>query len=113
MRYNHLNTFERGQIEALVHQSFSTHKIAALLGRHHSTIARERQRTGIIYQADHAQQIYHEQREHCRLKGKRPGHYSRILSKDCAIPGLLNRLLRPWKRSALRRSTAGSIKGIC
>ncbi|GHO71569.1 hypothetical protein KSC_104610 [Ktedonobacter sp. SOSP1-52] len=70
MRYAHLNTFERGKKDALFQQGLSTRNIAALLGRHHSTIARERQRNGETYQADRAQQAYQERRAYSRPKGK-------------------------------------------
>jgi transposase, IS30 family len=70
MSYSHLSTFERGKIEVLFQQGFSTRAIATLLGRHHSTIARERKRNGLHYQAFEAQQAYQQRRQASRPRGK-------------------------------------------
>lgn len=70
MSYAHLSTFERGKIDVLFQQGLSTRAIATLLGRHHSTIARERKRNAIQYQAIEAQQAYQQRRQASRPKGK-------------------------------------------
>lgn len=42
MSYQHLSTYERGCIETFYKLGYSNRKIALELGRHHSTIDRER-----------------------------------------------------------------------
>lgn len=61
MSYSHLSIIERGQLETLHGLSWSTRAIARVLGRHHSTIAREIKR-GMekqTYEAQPAQEAYH------------------------------------------------------
>src|SRR5437879_297440 len=100
MSYAHLNTFERGKIDALIQQGLSSRKIAALLGRHHSTIARERQRNAETYQADRAQQAYQERRMHSRPKGKQCGELLKHIEQG---------LLRTWSPEQI----AASLGCIC
>lgn len=71
MSYNHINTYERGRIEAFNEIGYSTRKIAILLGRHHSTIARELKRIKRgTYNAESAQKDYFNLRLKSKFKGK-------------------------------------------
>ncbi|WP_201373953.1 IS30 family transposase [Ktedonobacter robiniae] len=71
-----------------------------MLGRYHSTIARERQRNDETYQADRAQQAYQERREHCRPK-----------DKQCLelLARIEQGLLRTWSPEQI----AATLGGIC
>ena len=72
MSYSHLTMIERGQLEALTSLHWSIRRIAAFLGRHPSTISRERRRqaSSDTYQAAQAQKAYHQRRKACGRKGK-------------------------------------------
>lgn len=70
MSYNHLNTFERGKIEALNKLGYSARKIAIELGRNHSTISRELKRLGSFYTSELANQDYKIKRLNSIYKGK-------------------------------------------
>lgn len=73
MSYKHLNTYERGCIEALHKLGYSCRKIAKKIGKHHSTIARELKRNDKLpYKAEIAQQDYQER----RIKSKPYGKYT-------------------------------------
>ncbi|MCS6105510.1 IS30 family transposase, partial [Clostridium botulinum] len=54
MNYNHLTTFERARIETLYKFGYSRRHIANLIGRHHSTVARELSRNAKNYEAEKA-----------------------------------------------------------
>lgn len=72
MSYTHLNPMERGQIELLHEQGWSSTAIAARLGRHRTTISRELQRnsTSQGYGAAAAQRCYSQRRLSCRPRSK-------------------------------------------
>ena len=71
MSYHHFSTFERGEIGALLRLGYSTRKIAANLGRHHSSIAREISRnTNIEYSPELAQKTYELRRKDSKSQGK-------------------------------------------
>ena len=70
MSYNHLNTFERGKIEALNKLGYSARKIAIELGRNHLTISRELKRLGSFYTSELANQDYKRKRLNSIYKGK-------------------------------------------
>lgn len=72
MSYNHLNTYERGRIEVLNKIGYSSRKIAIIVGRHHSTIARELKRIGNPqdYDAQKAHNNYKKLRDNSKPKGK-------------------------------------------
>lgn len=79
MSYTHLSPFDRGRIQALFEEGQTVSEIARTLGRHRTTISRERARnaTGARYTAAAAQRRYHERREACRPPRKleyRPLH---------------------------------------
>jgi len=68
MSYTHFSLAERGQVQALLSEGKSNAAIARSLGRHRSSIGRERKRhqTQERYDAVKAQQHYHQCREACR-----------------------------------------------
>lgn len=72
MSYHHFTTFERGCIEVLHRNGYTTREIAGNLGRHHSTIARElsRNKQNNKYCCETAQKIYHNRRKLSKPKGK-------------------------------------------
>jgi len=72
MSYHHINTFERGCIEALHKIGYTTREIAKSLDRHHSAIARELQRNKQenSYNCFKAQKSYHNRRQVSKPKGK-------------------------------------------
>jgi len=75
MPYTHLTPTDRGRIQAFVEEGKGVNYIADMLGRHPSTISRElaRNRTGMSYLAQKAQQRYEERRKACR-PAKRLGY---------------------------------------
>ncbi|OAB41889.1 IS30 family transposase [Paenibacillus glacialis] len=72
MGYTHLNITERSQLEILLRLGWSDREIDKELGRHHSTIARERNRgsSSEKYTAEIAQATYIQRRVSCKAKGK-------------------------------------------
>lgn len=72
MSYSHFNMFERGKLELLHSQGWSTRVIARELGRHHSSVARELKRNQISneYKADAAHIASEERRNLVRYLGK-------------------------------------------
>lgn len=71
MSYGHLNTYERGRIQAYCKIGYSCRKISKELGRHHSTITRELKRNGLtLYQSELSQQAYERRRELSKPNGK-------------------------------------------
>jgi len=73
MEYSHLNTFERGRLDALHQLGWSCRAIAKELKRHHSTIARELKRNKTeneSYSPEKAQSAYHKRRLNSKSKGK-------------------------------------------
>jgi IS30 family transposase len=72
MGYTHLSITERSQLEILLRLGWSNRTIGKELGRHHSTIARERLRGGAdgAYTTEHAQSAYIERRKSCRSSGR-------------------------------------------
>jgi len=75
MSYTHLTPTERGQIQALREEGRSLGTIAQRLGRDKSTLWRELRRNARAsgYDAQRAQQHYHQRREECR-PAKRLAH---------------------------------------
>ena len=71
MSYVHLSATDRGRVHALLGEGRGVTYIAAVLGRHPSSISREyrRNRSTSGYDAQRAQQQYHARRKVCR-----PGH---------------------------------------
>ena len=64
MSYHHFTPFERGKIEELSKQGYTTRKIALCLSCHHSSVARELKRSGSdSYKAEEAQQDYQKKRK--------------------------------------------------
>jgi transposase, IS30 family len=66
--YTHLTPTERGQIQAFLEQGIGRQSIARRLGRNPSSICRELKRNGgnpERYQAERAQNRYHEVRKDC------------------------------------------------
>jgi transposase of ISLsa1 (IS30 family) len=57
MSYIHLTIEKRSQIEILRKERYSVHRIASLIGVHHSTVARELNRVEGEYSAIKAQQL--------------------------------------------------------
>lgn len=80
MSYTHLSIIERGQLKTLHQLGYTTRRIAQLLGRHHSTIAREIKlgTTEQTYKAQSAQEFYDQRRALSRPKGK----YTRKLAEE-------------------------------
>lgn len=79
MSYTHITTFERGSIAAYLENGYSYRKIAEILNRHHSTIAREINRNGLLkYDAEAAHKLYEYRRQKSIPKGK----YNEILDKE-------------------------------
>ncbi|NFF81623.1 IS30 family transposase [Clostridium botulinum] len=70
MNYNHLTTFERARIETLYKFGYSRRHIANLIGRHHSTVARELSRKAKNYEAEKADANYRLRRNKSKPKGK-------------------------------------------
>jgi IS30 family transposase len=75
MGYIHLTTYERGKIEAYRLEGKTTREIGAILGRHHSTIARELKRhtnntPGTTYNAETADMQYRISKSRCGAKSK-------------------------------------------
>ncbi|MFF2017641.1 IS30 family transposase [Paenibacillus sp. NPDC058177] len=72
MGYTHLNITERSQLEISLRLGWSDREIGKELGRHHSTIARERNRgsRSETYAAEIAQASYTERRASCKPKGR-------------------------------------------
>jgi len=71
MSHHHFTPLERGKIEGLYQIGYSTREIAAQLGYHHSSIARELKRvSGLDYKADAAQRDYQQKRKNSRPEGK-------------------------------------------
>lgn len=72
MSYKHLNITDRSQLEILHRLGWSSREIGRVLGRHHSSIARETKRSGLgeSYTAEVAQSAYLERRAMCRPQGK-------------------------------------------
>ncbi len=70
MNYNHLTTFERARIETLNNLGYSRRYIANLIGRHHSTVARELSRNAKNYKAEKADANYRLRRNKSKPKGK-------------------------------------------
>jgi IS30 family transposase len=72
MGYTHLSITERSQLEILFRLGWSDREIGKELGRHHSTIARERNRGsgGETYRAEKAQAAYTERRGSCKPAGR-------------------------------------------
>lgn len=76
-QYNHLTTFERGQIKALIDEGWTIRAIARYLGRAASSISRELKRGNVTqltsdyrtytaYFPDTAQTRYNQKRQKCR-----------------------------------------------
>ena len=85
MSYKHLNTYERGCIEALNKIGYSYRRIAKELGRHHSTIAREIQRdTSAWYQAEVSQKNYEYRRKQSKIKGKYENELAELIENKLA-----------------------------
>jgi len=79
MSYSHITTFERGSIAAYLENGYSCRKIADLLHRHHSSIAREINRNGLEeYKPETAQELYLLHRKNSVPKGK----YGEILAQE-------------------------------
>jgi len=71
MSHHHFSICERGKIEGFFEIGYSTRKIAAQMGCHHSSIARELKRfTGAGYKAVAAQQDYRQKRQNSKPHGK-------------------------------------------
>lgn len=72
MSHHHFTPFERGKIEELHNIGYTTRKIAARLGYHHSSIARELKRFSSSqgYKAEEAQQDYQQKRLNSKPRGK-------------------------------------------
>jgi len=71
MSHHHFTPFERGKLEELSKLGYSTRKIALILGRHHSSIARELKRSGAnSYKTEQAQQDYQRKRKSSKPQGK-------------------------------------------
>lgn len=82
MSYNHLTIKDRIRIEVFSLFGFSTRFIAKILGRHHSTIARElsRNKSKGFYHAETAQSLYAKRRMSNFPKGKFSDAIARIIS---------------------------------
>ena len=72
MGYKHPNITECSQLEILLCLGWSDREIGKELGRHHSTISRERIRgsSSETYTAEIAQSTYIQRRESCKPKGR-------------------------------------------
>jgi len=72
MSYHHLSTYERGRIEALAALGYTNRAIAKKIGRHRSSVDRELKRNAKdgCYQAEHANDNYHNCRKNSKPKGK-------------------------------------------
>jgi IS30 family transposase len=68
MSYTHLSAVERGKIELLHGQGWSTTMIGQQIGRHRTTVSREIARNGVKsgYKAEVAHKRYAQRREGCR-----------------------------------------------
>jgi len=86
MSYHHLNTYERGRIEALSKIGYTSREIGKELGRHHSTIIRELKRTGSsIYKAELSQKDYEQRRKLSKPNGKYDKELVKVIEeKLCA-----------------------------
>ncbi len=82
MSYRHFTTFERGRIQELLSLGYSHRKIAQKLHRNRSSIDREIQRnlSGVNYNAEVAQSLYHNRRKHSKPKGKHTEHLANIIA---------------------------------
>lgn len=89
MNYKHLNTFERGKIEALNNMGYSARKIAKILNRDNSTISRELKRLAIKYASSVAQDDYMKK----RLKSIPKGKFNEVLANK--INNALNKSWSP------------------
>jgi transposase, IS30 family len=100
MSYTHLNSFDRGRIQALWEAGKSMSEIATLLNRHRSTISREirRHRVKDRYEAHRAQARYAQRRKECRPNrrlGFRPlWDYTVKKLSSCWSPEQISRRLR-------------------
>ena len=82
MSYTHLNTYERGRIEALNNIGYSCRKISKELRRHHSTINRELKRDeSTLYQAERSQQSYKQIRKMSKPNGKYTEELRKIIEE--------------------------------
>lgn len=81
MSHNHLTICERAQLEVLIGFGWSTRKIGQILCRHHSTIAREINKSGLktSYSAIEAQKNYSKRRQNCKSKGKGTSPLNRLI----------------------------------
>ncbi len=72
MSYRHLSAFERGKIQACLHEGLTRIEIAERLERSPATIGRElaRNSTRYGYLAEHAQEQYEHRRQACRPRSK-------------------------------------------
>ena len=72
MSYQHLTTFDRGRIQALLSLGYSHRAIAEKIKRHRSTIDREvlRNRSNSNYEGESAQRAYCARRKDCKPTGK-------------------------------------------
>ena len=86
MSYNHLTIKDRIRIEIFSLFGFSTRFIAKILGRHHSTIARElsRNKSKDFYHAETAQSLYTQRRMSNFPKGKFSDAMGQIISDKIA-----------------------------
>lgn len=72
MGYTHLSITERSKLEVLLRLGWTNREIGKELGRHHSSIARERKREMMdgMYIAEIAQSTYEERRISCKPAGR-------------------------------------------
>jgi transposase, IS30 family len=68
MSYTHFSAYERGQIQAFLHEGKGVNAIGCAMKRHPSSISREIRRNRLrgTYSAERAQQQYRERRKECR-----------------------------------------------
>ncbi len=70
MSYTHLTIIERGKLEGFLALKMSIREIAKLMGRHHSTIAREIKRNNNDYCAKTADEAARQRRTKASTKTK-------------------------------------------